>query len=75
MFLDPRLDEDRALFRVEADTKPIDYHVQGITSDLFRTGVIAGQRMPVRYKIEALVIPAVLKFNPVFQGPMQISQV
>ena len=49
-----RLDEERALLRIEADADPVGDVVVGIGRQLAGVGEVAGQRMPVGDEVEAL---------------------
>ena len=65
MLRDVRLNEDGALLGIEPDRKPVQQGIVAIARGICGVGVIGRQRVPVGYKVIALVI--VLKPNPVAQ--------
>ena len=73
MLGDMRLDEDRALLRVEPRGQPIQGHVEDVILDRRGVGILAGQSVPVADRKEAIV--RLLQPDPVFQCPDQVADV
>jgi hypothetical protein len=68
-----RLDEEGALLRIEARRDPVRDHRVGVLDDRARIGVLAGQRVPVRHEVEAVVLR--LERHPVVQRPDEVAEV
>ena len=74
MLLDSRLDEERALFRIQSGGESVHRHVEHIGADLAGIGIVAREGVPVGHEIIAFVIAVVLQSDPIGQGPVKIAQ-
>ena len=67
-----RLDEQRALLRIDAGGDPVGGVVEGVGRDLLRVRVLAGQRVPVGHEVEA--VEPILELDPVAQRAHQVPE-
>ena len=67
-----RLDEQRALLRIDAGGDPVGGVVEGAGRDLRRVRVLAGQRVPVGHEVEA--VERILELDPVAQRADQVPE-
>jgi hypothetical protein len=67
-----RLDEDRALLRVDPGGNPVREVVGRVAGELGRVGVLARQRVPVGDEVETIVLN--LEADPVAQRAGQMSE-
>ena len=73
VFGDERLDEQRALLRIESGGDPVGDILIRKRRQLRRAGVVAGQRVPVGHEVVAVVL--LLQRHPVAQRADKVTQV
>jgi len=67
-----RLDEQRALLRVDAGGDPVGDVVDAVGHDVRRVGVLARQRVPIGHEVEA--VEPILELDPVAQRADQVPE-
>ncbi len=75
VFLDRRLHKEGAFGRIEAGGQPVHHHIQAVLPNVLCRCVFTGDRMPIGDEVKAVVVAAVLQFDPVPQRAVQISKV
>jgi len=66
VFFNTGLHKEGTFFRIQAGTEPIHDHIKPVGLYLFRIPVVARQSVPIRNKIIAVIISAILKVDPSF---------
>src|SRR5712672_173486 len=75
MFGDLRLQKDDALLRIETGGQVVDHDLDAVLGDSAGVGVVAGQRVPVGYEVEAVVRRIVLQADPILQRAEIVADV
>ncbi len=75
VFRHGRLEEHRALRRIEARGEPVGADFDGVLRDLRGVSVIGRERVPIGDEEEAFVLRIVLELNPIFQSAEIVADV